>query len=65
MKISPIKMDKDTGNNSEPEHADKRCCGQENLEEKESKWALQWPQNVQYQLYETAKGKQLSKQTLS
>ena len=35
------------------------------ISKKESKWVLRWPQNVQYQLYETAKGKQLSKQTLS
>ena len=35
------------------------------ISKKESMWALRWPQNVQYQLYETAKGKQLSKQTLS
>ena len=28
-------MDEDTGNNSELEHADTRCRGQENVEERE------------------------------
>ena len=28
-------MDEDTGNNSEVEHADTRCGGQENIEERE------------------------------
>ena len=28
-------MDEDTGNNSEHEHADTRCRGQENVEERE------------------------------
>ena len=28
-------MDEDTGNNSELEHADTRCGGQENIEERE------------------------------
>ena len=35
------------------------------ISKKEGKRALRWPQNVQCQLLETAKGKQLSKQTLS
>ena len=33
-------MDKGTGNNSDLEHADTRCGGQENLEEREQAGAL-------------------------
>ena len=33
-------MDEDTGNNSELEHADTRCGGQENIEEREQAGAL-------------------------
>ena len=33
-------MDEDTGNNSELEHADTRCGGQENIKEREQARAL-------------------------
>ena len=45
-------MDKDTGVNSELEHAETRCAGQENqkISKKESKRVLWWPQDVHCQL---------------